>query len=161
MSSFSSTRSFAATFSARSWCAGLCSSALVIFVYATSPAGSNSPVRIRIVKILTSAVSTTPSLRIPAWIASWMYCGPFSPPVQLSAVPARSAYACPPARPPTVPPVPEFVQVALSPLWSVVHPGGAQSCPSGGVLYVVPIAPQSEVMYPPNPSVRRASSLTV
>ena len=72
---------------------------------------------------LVSALSITPSDRIPALIAASMFCVVSSAPVQLSWVPARSAYAWPPAAAGTVAPVAVLVQVVPS----VVQPGGAQS----------------------------------
>ncbi len=123
----SSTSAFAATCSASVWWAVLWICALVIVVYETLLAGSNSPVCIRTVKTRVSAESITPSLRMPALIAAWMFVTVFSKPEQFSAVPARSAYAWPPATAETFAPVVVFVQVALEPWLSVVQPGGAQS----------------------------------
>ena len=65
----------------------------------------------------------TPSDSTPALIAAWMLARVGSPPVQLSCVPARSAYACPPAARWQLCPVAVLVQVVPS----VVQPGGAQS----------------------------------
>src|SRR5882757_8118901 len=117
-----------------------------MLVYGTLLAGSNSPVCMRTVNTGTSAESMTPSLRIPALMAAWMLGTVFSLPPQFSAVPARSAYASPPACPEIFAPVAVLVQVALVSAPSVVQPGGAQAWPAGGFRYVVLIAPQSEVM---------------
>jgi hypothetical protein len=54
-------------------------------------AGSNSPVSIRTVNSLVSALSITPWDKIPALIAAWMFWVVASLPVQFSWVPARRA----------------------------------------------------------------------
>jgi hypothetical protein len=97
LSSFSSTSELSATFVASSWCGGLSMTSLVIRVYGTWAGGSNSPVRIRMVKTCSRALSTTPSESTPALMASSMFSSVYSLPVQLSWVPARSAYAWAPA----------------------------------------------------------------
>jgi hypothetical protein len=45
----------------------------------------------RVVNTCTSALSMTPSDRMPALIAAWMLDSVYSPPVQLRSVPARAA----------------------------------------------------------------------
>src|SRR5690242_10611395 len=98
----------------------------------------------RVVNTCTSAVSMTASLSTPALIASWMLATVASAPVQLSWVPARNAYAWPPAAPETLAPVAVFVQIAVPLTVAVVQPGGAQLWLPGA--YTSPTAPQSDVV---------------
>src|SRR5690348_8697965 len=95
-------------------------------VKGTTEDGSNSPVRIRIVNTLVSALSITPLLKIPAFIASRIFEIVYSSPVQFRLVPALKAKACPPASPETVSFVCELTQIILLLYSSGTHPGGAQ-----------------------------------
>src|SRR5579872_7244488 len=74
----SSTRELSATVVASVWWAGLWIADFVMEVYGTLLGGSNSPVSMRIVNRWISALSITPSLRIPALMAAWMFGTVFS-----------------------------------------------------------------------------------